>query len=116
MTINTFLEKLKKTPESIDFKETMAVIADNYIYSPAEFMNGELRNQAGTNEGSCKIFAFGQLNQLSDAETLACFGDYYRKDVLENPTASDHGNIRNFMETGWSGIEFKSPALVAKGE
>jgi hypothetical protein len=40
------------------------------------------------------------------------FGTYYRNDVLANPTGTDHGNIRNFMLSGWSEIKFDSPALV----
>jgi hypothetical protein len=30
---------------------------------------------------------------------------------LENPSGKDHGNIRNFMLTGWQGIHFEVPAL-----
>ena len=71
-----------------------------------------LVNEAGTNEGSCKIFYFAQLNNLNVQQTLACFGRYYSEDVLSNPTGNDHGNIRNFMKTGWQGIEFKSVALL----
>jgi len=33
---------------------------------------------------------FAQLQQLSQAETLACFGKYYREDVLQNPEGDDH--------------------------
>ena len=114
MTINAFLESLKMNPESIHFTDTMAVIAENYAYSPAEFINGDLCNEAGTNEGSCKIFAFAKIHSLSEAETLACFGDYYRKDVLNSPDGHDHANIRNFMLNGWSGLKFKSQALEPK--
>ncbi|WP_188863865.1 HopJ type III effector protein, partial [Aliivibrio fischeri] len=46
--------------------------------------------------------------------TLACFGQYYRHDVLENPQGDDHQNIRNFMVTGWAGVQFKTQALQAK--
>jgi hypothetical protein len=28
-------------------------------------------------------------------------------DVLENPNAYDHQNIRQFMEHGWGGVEFE---------
>jgi hypothetical protein len=69
-------------------------------------------NESGTNEGSCKIFAFAQLNDLSVEQTLACFGKYYREDVLENPEGNDHGNIRNFMISGWEGVKFSCEALV----
>jgi len=71
-------------------------------------------NEAGNNEGSCKIFAFGQLARLSEAETLTCFGQYYRDDVLNNPHSNDHANIRMFIKYGWQGINFDSEALIKK--
>lgn len=116
MTLNDFLDRVK-TGQNVAFNETMAIIADYYDYQPTEFSNGvqqPLLNEAGRNEGSCKIFAFAKLQGLDQAQTLALFGDYYRIDVLENPQGSDHQNIRNFMRDGWDGIEFKSEALTAK--
>jgi len=50
---------------------------------------------------------------LDAQQTLACFGDYYRVDVLQNPEGVDHQNIRNFMTYGWDGVAFKGEALVA---
>tara|TARA_R110001583_G_scaffold67490_7_gene192897 strand:- start:6092 stop:6436 length:345 start_codon:yes stop_codon:yes gene_type:complete len=114
MLINTFLEKLNHTPESIEFSETMAVIEENYRFLEVAFVNGEQKNASGENSGSCKLFAFAQLQQFSKEQTLACFGDYYRIDVLQNPDANDHQNIRQFMINGWSGISFSTQALMAK--
>lgn len=113
-TISQLLEQIKSAPESVEFQQVMAVIEQNYEFTPVEFSNGELVNEQGTNLGSCKIFAFGQLHQLSEQQTLSCFGDYYRVDVLQHPDASDHGNIRNFIKTGWAGISFSAPALTEK--
>jgi len=116
MMLNDFIERVK-AGQAVDFQDTMAVIAAHYDYQPAEFSNGieePLLNEAGRNEGSCKIFAFAQLHGLDQAQTLALFGDYYRKDVLENPAGSDHQNIRHFLRDGWAGIHFKSVALTAK--
>jgi hypothetical protein len=31
---------------------------------------------------------------------------------LANPAGTDHGNIRNFILTGWSGVKFDSLALT----
>lgn len=112
--IDAFLKKLNDTPESIAFADTMAVIEGAYEFTPAAFTNGEARNEAGQNSGSCKLFAFASLNGLSEAQTLACFGDYYRKDVLNNPGGTDHQNIRNFMKTGWAGVKFERMPLRAK--
>ncbi|GAC17432.1 HopJ type III effector protein [Paraglaciecola arctica] len=112
MTINELLTQLRKAPDSIEFTEVMLVISQFYTYTATDFSNGTLLNIAGTNEGSCKIFYFAQLHQLSESETLSLFGTYYRKDVLENTSGTDHGNIRNFMITGWAGIKFADSPLT----
>lgn len=109
--VSQFIEKIKNTPEVISFSEVMLIISENYQYTPTAFSNGLLINKAGTNEGSCKIFSFAQLHNLNKAQTLACFGDYYRIDVLENPNRDDHANIRHFMISGWSGINYESIPL-----
>jgi hypothetical protein len=111
--LDDFLASIKQAQHSIEFTQVMKVIAENYQYKPTTFTNGDLVNESGTNEGSCKIFYFAQLNNLNPQQTLACFGRYYREDVLANPKGDDHQNIRNFMQTGWQGIEFKSVALSA---
>ncbi|MEN3365050.1 MAG: hypothetical protein V7606_2324 [Burkholderiales bacterium] len=115
MSIQVFLKKLNDIPGSITFDDTMAVINASYEFTPAPFTNGAVRNEAGQNSGSCKLFAFALLNQLSEAQTLACFGAYYREDVLKNPDGMDHQNIRNFIKHGWSGVKFDSMPLQAKG-
>ena len=114
MNINSFLEKLNKTPESIDFADTIAVIEENYVFEPTAFENGVLHNAAGENSGSCKLFAFAELQNLSEAATLSCFGAYYYDDVLKNTEGTNHQNIRNFMKTGWEGIAFYGSPLVSK--
>lgn len=114
MTIENLLTQIKQAPDTVTFQQTMATVEQYYIYTPTAFTNGDVVNAAGSNEGSCKLFAFAQLQQLTQAQTLACFGDYYRKDVLDNPEGSDHANIRNFMVSGWGGISFEAPALREK--
>jgi len=99
---------------SIEFTDVMEVIAAQYDYSPTAFTNGSLVNEAGTNEGSCKIFYFAKLNALSEQTTLALFGQYYRVDVLQNPDGTDHANIRNFIKSGWQGVTFDAVALVKR--
>lgn len=114
MELHAFLDKLSTSPDSIQFEETMAVIEANYLFTPTAFTNGDTKNQADQNNGSCKIFAFAQLNQLEPAAALACFGHFYRVDVLGNPQGDDHANIRNFIKYGWQGIAFEGQALSAK--
>jgi len=114
MELNAFLDLLVTSPDQVDFEATMAVIEENYTFTPTAFINGETQNNAGENNGSCKIFSFGLLNNLNKEETLTCFGRFYREDVLQHPENNDHQNIRNFMVTGWDGIKFESPALTVK--
>lgn len=120
MSVELFVEKLKSEPGKVSFSDTMALIDSHFDYTSARFTNGvgdnQVVNEAGTNEGSCKIFALGKLLALDEIQTLNCFGDYYRVDVLQNPGGSDHANIRNFMVHGWRGIAFDSVVLKAKGK
>ncbi|MFX0556170.1 HopJ type III effector protein [Maribacter sp. CXY002] len=111
MTLETFKTKLKKTPEAIAFSETMAVIESNYTFTPTAFANGNLNNEVGQNSGSCKLFAFAKQEGLSKEETLACFGDYYFKEVLQDTNGNGHQNIRNFMKTGFDGLSFENTPL-----
>ena len=116
MSLEAFLQTIR-TGTPVSFQDTIAVIAEHYVYQPTELSNGldqPVISQPGQNEGSCKIFAFAQIHHLSVSETLSLFGDYYRIDVLQHPDATDHQNIRRFMQDGWAGIVFQGKALVAK--
>lgn len=108
-----FFIQLSTEPDSISFEQSIALIDALYQFTPVAFKNGDLHNAAGENNGSCKILAFGLLHQLSAAQTLFLFGDYYRS-VLDTPKGTDHQNIRNFIRTGWDGVAFESAALHAK--
>ncbi|WP_057831652.1 HopJ type III effector protein [Colwellia sp. TT2012] len=112
MTLAHLLSQLSLNSDEVTFEQVMQVVSDNYSYTPVTFSNGDFLNEAGTNEGSCKIFYFAKLNELTEQQTLACFGRYYHEDVLQNPQGSDHGNIRNFIKSGWRKVEFNSTALT----
>ena len=114
MDLQSFLHRIKTSPETITFQETIELIDSTYQFKPVAFHNGSLFNEAGQNNGSCKIFSFSALQGFDARQTLQCFGDYYRKDVLENPEGNDHQNIRNFMKTGWDQVEFSDDALSLK--
>ena len=105
------LEQLKNSPETINFNDVIVFIDENYNFKPVRFVNGSIVNEANQNNGSCKIFSFAKINNLSEKETLALFGDFYRNDVLQNPEGEDHQNIRNFIKYGWDGILFTEDAL-----
>jgi len=107
-------EQLKNSPETIQFKEVIAYIDENYDFTPTSFKNGNTVNEAGQNNGSCKVFSFAKLQGLSKEQTLPLFGEFYREDVLKNPDGTDHQNIRNFMQYGWEGISFEGEALKEK--
>ena len=115
MSLDAFLSKVKTEPKTLEFSELMAVIEAHYDFTPTAFRNGTVQNGAAQNQGSCKLFAFAKLHGLSEAQALACFGTYYREDVLQNPEGEDHQNIRNFIVNGWGGIAFEGEALRLKG-
>lgn len=92
---------MNKTFQS--FQDFIAYIDENYHFIPTAFKNGNHYNQAGENNGSCKVFSFAKLEQLNQVETLTLFGQYYQN-VLNTPEGTDHQNIRNFMVFGWDGI------------
>jgi hypothetical protein len=107
------IEQLRETLTTLKFSEVMAIIDALYNFRPTEFTNGGTHNEADQNNGSCKLFAFAQLNEFTEPQTLALFAEYYR-DVLATPNGVDHQNIRHFMMTGWSGISFSELPLTPK--
>ncbi len=117
MLIETLLEKIRHGPEQLVFSDVIALINAHYHYVPTRFSNGvgadALVNEAGSNQGSCKVFAFAQIHQLSVQETLVCFGEHYRS-VLADPAGSGHANIRRFMRDGWQGIVFTQCPLKVR--
>ena len=108
------LHKLEISPENIQFKEVIQVIDDHYAFTPVTFTVGKQINQAGENQGSCKVFAFAKLHDIAAKLTPQLFGEYYRNDVLKHPNGEDHQNIRNFLQYGWEGVRFDGLALTAK--
>lgn len=118
MTIEKLITQIKTQADTVEFQDVIDCIEENFDYTPTHFSNGNghdtVMNQAGSNEGSCKIFSFATTQGLTEKETLSCFGKYYREDVLQNPQADDHANIRTFMRHGWKGIRFEQSALVQR--
>lgn len=114
MTLQALLELISSKPESVEFDDVIKVIAEHYIFTPTRFYNGSAVNEAGENSGSCRLLAFAQLHELTPQQTLHCFGDYYRLDVLLHPDQDNHQNIRQFMQTGWAGVRFETAPLIQK--
>jgi len=112
--LEEFFRQLTIDPDSISFNQSIQLIDALYDFTPTAFKNGVQHNEAGQNNGSCKILAFALLHRLSEPQTLQMFGDYYRTDVLQQPAGTDHQNIRQFMQYGWDGVEFDGQALHGK--
>jgi len=87
MNIEEFKNKLKNTPETIQFSETINTIEANYNFTPTAFKNGTLQN---------------------------AFGQFYFDEVLKDPNGDGHQNIRNFMNTGFEGVSFEGTPLKMK--
>lgn len=113
MSLPDLLARLRRA--DADFEDVIAFANTHYAYTPTRFSNGlgadPVVNEAGKNEGSCRVFALARLHGLSEADTLQLFGRFYRVDVLQHPDGSDHANIRRFMKDGWAGIRFDGEAL-----
>lgn len=113
MTESELKDLLARTPDKIIFNEVMSLIDELYDFTPSAFTNGRIHNNAGENNGSCKLFAFAQLNNFSKEDTLYCFGEHYQS-VINDPGGDSHQNIRNFMEFSWQGISFDTFPLHKK--
>ncbi|MBV8252301.1 MAG: HopJ type III effector protein [Chitinophaga sp.] len=109
--ITSLIGQLKAN--SLSFKEVIAFIEAQYEHQPTAFKNGEAYNEASQNQGSAKVFAFAQLNNLSKEDTLYLFAEHYQA-VLNTPDGTDHQNIRQFMTHGWPGVVFEGQALQPK--
>ncbi|MDB5127511.1 HopJ type III effector protein [Mucilaginibacter sp.] len=107
----TLITALKEN--TLAFNNVIEFIETYNQHQPTAFKNGDAYNEATQNQGSAKVFAFAQINNLSAADTLYLFAEHYQS-VLATPTATDHQNIRQFMAHGWPGIVFEGEALVPR--
>ncbi|WP_313500692.1 HopJ type III effector protein [Stutzerimonas nitrititolerans] len=107
-TLRDFRARLRN--RNHPFSDTLAFIAETYDYQPSGFVNGNVENAAGENEGSCKTLGMAVLEGFSTEEALLAFGEHYQA-VLANPSGNDHRNIRALMETGLPGVRFDQQPL-----
>lgn len=103
MDIAVFRQQLQKNDHQ--FADTLAFIEQNYMFKPTVFKNGNVENNKGQNEGSCKVLALAILEKFTDQETLLAFAEHYRS-VLATPDGSDHQNIRALQKTGLKAVSF----------
>ena len=101
----------------VTFGDVLDVIEAHYRFTPAAFDNGigddAVCNAVDQNQGSCRVFAFARLHDLTEKETLTCFAEHYRA-VLDDPEGTGHANIRRFMRDGWAGIRFHGEPLARR--
>ena len=97
----------------VKFADVIASIEARYTHTPTVFQNGAQHNASTENQGSAKVFSFAQLNGLDQTQTLSLFAEHYAS-VLATPEATDHQNIRQFIQNSWNGIKFEGTALVVK--
>lgn len=109
--ISTLLNNLKEGTAL--FKDVLEFIDARYQHQPTAFKNGAAYNEATQNQGSARVFAFAQINNLSKEDTLQLFAEHYRA-VLDTPEGTDHQNIRQFIANGWDGIVFEGVALTVR--
>ena len=103
---------LGRAPEQIQFKLVMDAVEELYDVREVNFSVGDVVSEPGQNMGSAKILSFATYSKLEKGTTLQLFGDYYRKDVLENPDGTDHANIRAFIKGGWDCVKFPDGLAV----
>ncbi len=108
MLLAEFLDSIQQSEHG--FADTLAFVDAHYIYTPRSFVNGELHNPAGSNQGSCKILGLALLEQLSTQEALLAFGEHYAY-VLATPNETEHANIRQLLKHGLKAVSFSELPL-----
>lgn len=109
--LDDWLHCLRRGTFNQPFATVLANIQAYYHFTPTGFTNGAQRNEAGQNNGACQCFYFAKLHALTPEQTLLLFSEHYTA-VLNSPTDHNHPNIRQFMQHGWSGVQFDGVALT----
>jgi len=112
-SLQQLLGAVYERPESLIFSQVLDAIATEFDFSPSAFTNGELKNSAEQNQGSCQVLSFAHQAGLSQTHTLSLFAEHYRA-VLADPTGTNHANIRQFIERGWRGVSFAQTPLTKR--
>lgn len=111
MQPKTFFLQALDNPQHT-FADTLTFIETWFTYTPSAFRYGKLHSSATENQGSCKIFALAQLFELTQQQTLLCFGEHYRN--LEHTPVSSHLNLRQLAQLGLINLEFEHFPLTPK--
>lgn len=108
-----FNANLEMSGDDLMFDEFLTLCDEQYESGLVEFKNGDMVNMPGENDGSAKVLSYGALAEFDQSTTLKLWGQYYR-DVLATPDRTDHQNIRNFMKSGWDGVDFYNGVALTK--
>ena len=108
-----FLQPLQQ--DNFVFETTLEFIETYFNFTPSAFNNGGVQNSKEQNQGSCKVFALAQLLNLTQQQTLRCFGQHYR-DVVATPEVDNHHNLRRVLKDGLENITFDQFPLELKVE
>ncbi len=111
-TVTTLLQQLDQG--NAKFSDVLDVINAHYDFTATAFDNGSVHNAAGENSGSCRVFAYAQLQGLNAEDTVKLFAEHAAS-VFAHPEGNDHQNIRNFIQHGWAGVKMAGTALSPKG-
>jgi len=112
--VDELLEKARSSPDSIMFEETTQAIDAAFEFFGTKFTNGDVASTSEENQGSSRVLSLAKLLNLDTEITLALFGEHYRS-VKEDPSGSDHANIRALMKTGVEGVVFPNgPSLTLR--
>lgn len=111
MTGNNILEQLEAG--NLNFSGVLALIDEQYIHTATAFKNGDQYNGESENQGSARVLYYAYINKLDKTNTLRLFAEHYQN-VLDNPNATNHQNIRQFMVKGWDAVEFEGTVLSPK--
>jgi hypothetical protein len=107
-----FANSIKAGTKQVTYQDTIDFLDQHYIYLPVPFKCGDLSYEPGVKTGAAKIFSFALMVNMSEAETLRLFGEFYRN---LSPGGVERPNIRNFVKGGWGCISFESGlAIVSK--
>jgi len=115
MNTKQYLEKIKSS-EVVDFNEFIDLIEQEYNFTNIAFNNGNLHNKNDENQGSAKVFCFALLHNLSKEQTLRCFSQHYASVLNSKAEDKTHLNIRNFIKSGFAGLQIDKQALSFKNK
>jgi len=97
------------------FSDTQDLINKDYNYEANGFTIGDIYNDKNSNQWSGRILSYAIINKLNTIETLKLFGEYYQE-VLDNPNADSHKNIRALMKYGIESAKFDNNKLLLQSK